>query len=268
MKHYCVSPESPLRLKRYDPDDCRLSPDKEKTKERTASLLKRLDELQEKLYAEGRQSLLIVLQGMDTAGKDGVIRHVMSGVNPQSCQVTSFKVPSREEAAHDFLWRIHQRVPPRGFIGIFNRSHYEDVLVTRVHRRIPRAEEKRRYKEINHFEKLLMSNGTTLVKLFLHISKQEQAERLQARVDDKKKRWKLSLSDLAERKYWKKYQQVYEETLSATSTEEALWYIVPANHKWYRNWLIAQLLVDTLEKMNPRLPPPDPNIDFSKLKIR
>jgi PPK2 family polyphosphate:nucleotide phosphotransferase len=268
MKEYRIKPGSRFRLKDCNPDDRRFCPDKDKAKEETGKLLKRLDRLQERLYAEGRQSLLIVLQGMDTAGKDGVIRHVMSGVSPQGCQVASFKVPSREEQSHDFLWRIHQKVPPRGWIGIFNRSHYEDVLVTRVHGHVIKQEEERRYKEINRFEKMLVLNGTTIIKFFLHISKEEQRERLMDRAKDPQKRWKLSLSDLSERSYWRKYQKVYEETIAGTSTDYAPWYIVPANHKWYRNWVTASIIVDTLEEMHPRIPPPDPQIPFSRLKIR
>jgi len=268
MKEYRIKPGSRFRLKDCNPDDRRLCPDKDKAKEETAKLLKRLDRLQERLYAESRRSLLIVLQGMDTAGKDGVIRHVMSGVNPQGCQVASFKVPSREEQAHDFLWRVHPKVPARGYIGIFNRSHYEDVLVTRVHGQVKGREEERRYKEINQFERMLTMNRTTIIKFFLHISKDEQKERLMDRARDPQKHWKLSLSDLSERKYWKEYQKVYEEAIAGTATDYAPWYVVPADHKWYRNWVTASVIVDTLERMHPQFPPPDPQIHFSKLKIR
>ena len=268
MKEYRIKPGSRFRLRDCNPDDRHLCRDKDKAREETDKLQKRLGRLQERLYAEGRRSLLIILQGMDTAGKDGVIRHVMSGVNPQSCQVASFKVPSAEERAHDFLWRIHPKVPPLGSIGIFNRSHYEDVLVTRVHGQVKGREEDRRYKEINQFEKMLTMNGTTILKFFLHISKEEQRERLMDRAKDPQKRWKLSLADLKERSYWGKYQKVYAETLAETSTDYAPWMVVPANHKWYRNWVIASTLVDTLEKMDPRFPPPDPRIPFSRLKIR
>lgn len=267
MKIYQVKPGSRLRLKHTDADDHRFCEDKEEGKKKTEKLLKRLDDLQEKLYTEGKRSLLIVLQGMDTAGKDGTIRHVMSGVNPQSCQVTSFKVPTAEEEAHDFLWRVHQKTPPRGFIGIFNRSHYEDVLVTRVHRMISDEEARRRFKEIRHFEMLLSAQGTVILKFFLHISRDEQKARLQERADDPGKRWKLSLADLAERKNWKKYQKAYEEALSATSTPEAPWYVIPANHKWYSHWLVAGVIVQTLEDMRLATPKPDPAIHFKKLRI-
>jgi PPK2 family polyphosphate:nucleotide phosphotransferase len=268
MKECRVKPGAKVRLKHWDPDDHSDFHDKEEARAPTEKLLARLDALQERLYAEGKQSLLMVLQGMDTAGKDGVIRHVMSGVSPQGCQVASFKVPSREESMHDFLWRVHQKAPPRGCIGIFNRSHYEDVLITRVHAQISRHVAHTRYKEINAFEKLLAASGTTIVKFFLHISKDEQRQRLQERVGDPQKRWKLSLADIAERGKWKDYQRAYEEAIAATSTEHAPWYIIPSNHKWYRNWAVARILIDTLEDMDPRFPPADPRIHFSTLKIK
>jgi len=267
MKLYQVKPGSRVRLKHAAAGDHRFCEDKEEGKKKTEKLLKRLDGLQEKLYAEGKRALLIVLQGMDTAGKDGTIRHVMSGVNPQSCQVTSFKVPTVEEQAHDFLWRVHAKTPPRGFIGIFNRSHYEDVLVTRVHGLIDDEEAVRRFKEIRHFEKLLSAQGTTILKFFLHISKDEQRARLQERADDPAKRWKLSPSDLAERKNWKKYQKAYEDALSATSTAHAPWHVVPADHKWYGHWVIADVIVQALENMRLVVPKPDPAIHFKKLRI-
>jgi len=268
MKRYLVKPKSKVRLAQMSPDDPHLCPDKDKAKEEIEKWLNRLDALQEKLYAEGKRSLLIVLQGMDTAGKDGVIRHVMRGVNPQSCRVVSFKQPSVEELKHDFLWRVHANVPPRGSIGIFNRSHYEDVLVTRVHGQISHSTARQRYKEIRHFETLLTHSGTQLVKFFLHISKKEQRERLQARLDDPHKHWKFNAADLKERDKWKAYQKVYEETLGQTSTKEAPWYIIPADRKWYRNWLIAKILVDLLENMHLKFPESDPDINFSKLKIK
>ena len=191
----------------------------------------------------------------------------MSGVNPQSCQVTSFKVPTAEENAHDFLWRVHQKTPPLGFIGIFNRSHYEDVLVTRVHHMISKSVAQQRMKEINHFEKLLAANGTTILKFYLHISKEEQRERLQERIDHPQKRWKFNVQDLAERKKWKAYQRAYEAMIHATSTDYAPWYVVPSDHKWYRNWVVGRVIVNALEKMDLRLPPADPRIHFKKLKV-
>jgi PPK2 family polyphosphate:nucleotide phosphotransferase len=213
-----------------------------------------LDDLGYRLYAEGRRSLLIILQGMDSAGKDGTIRHVMEGFNPQSCQVTSFKQPSLDELAHDFLWRIHRAVPRKGNVGIFNRSQYEDVLVVRVHEIVPKEEWQTRYERINRFEKMLSESGTTIVKIFLHISKDEQRKRLQARLDDAKKRWKFSRADIAERQYWGDYQRAYEAAMTRCNTDFAPWYIVPANHKWYRNLVISRILRKTLERMNPRFP--------------
>ncbi len=268
MKEYHVNPGSHFRLKHVDPSDSHLCKDKEDGKKQTEKILSDLADLQEKLYSNRSRALLIVLQGMDTAGKDGTIRHVMSGVNPQSCQVASFKVPTPEELAHDFLWRIHQKVPSLGTIGIFNRSHYEDVLVTRVHGQISSNVADKRMKEINHFEKLLSSSGTTILKFFLHISKDEQRERLQARIDNPSKRWKFNLNDLVERKKWESYQKVYEDMISKTSTDAAPWHVVPSNHKWYRNWVVGRIVVKALEKMDLRQPPADPSIHFKGLKVR
>ncbi|GLV58886.1 hypothetical protein KDH_57140 [Dictyobacter sp. S3.2.2.5] len=237
-----------VKLKKYDPGYVHPSFKHDEADEALAQLGREIDELQELLSAAQHHSLLMVLQGMDTSGKDGTIRHVFSNMNPQGCSVTSFKVPTPEEAAHDFLWRINNVTPPKGVIGVFNRSQYEDVLVVRVHNLVPEDVWQRRYKEINHFEKRLADNGTIILKFFLHISQDEQAERLQARVDEKDKAWKISSSDFVERQYWDDYQQAYEDALSQCSTNEAPWYIVPANHKWYRNLAIAQTLVDTMRK--------------------
>ncbi len=268
MKIYRVTPDTRIKLKHASPEDTHLCDDKDAGKKEIEKLLERMDALQDKLYAAKSRALLVVLQGMDTSGKDGTIRHVMRGVNPQSCQVFSFKVPTPEEQAHDFLWRVHPKTPPKGFMGIFNRSHYEDVLVTRVHKMISDKEAKRRFKEINHFEKLLCDNGTVILKLFLHISKDEQRVRLEDRIKTPEKRWKLSTADMQERQNWKAYERAYEEALSATSTDAAPWYIIPANHKWYRNWVVAHLVVSALEKMNLKTPKPDPHIDFKNLKVK
>ncbi|MBN9387767.1 MAG: polyphosphate kinase 2 family protein [Chloroflexi bacterium] len=205
-----------------------------------------LAELQEILYAAGHNGVLIVLQGMDTSGKDGTIAHVMSHVNPQGCQVTSFKAPTAEELAHDFLWRVHAHTPAKGMMGIFNRSHYEDVLIVRVHDLLPKADWEANYDHINNFEKLLAGTGTLILKFFLHISKDEQAERLQAREDDKDKRWKINAGDYKERNYWDAYQEAYEDLLEKCSTPHAPWYIIPADRKWFRNLAIARTLVETL----------------------
>lgn len=213
------------------------------------------------LYAENRRSILLVLQGMDTAGKDGTIRAVMKGMNPTSCQVSSFKKPSEEELDHDFLWRVHQVVPRRGNIGIFNRSHYEDVLVVRVHNLVPEKRWKRRYELINDFEKLLEETDTTIIKCFLHISKETQRERLQARLDDPDKHWKFNMGDLAERKKWDDYQEAYEAALEKCSTDHAPWFVIPSDRKWYRNLVVSELLKKTLKKMDPQTPAPEGDYD-------
>lgn len=235
-----------VKLKDYDPDHKEKDVDHDSAKDTLARLSSELSELQELLAAAQHHSMLIVLQGMDTSGKDGTIRHVLTSVNPQGCDVHSFKEPTQEEQLHDFLWRVHKVTPARGMIGVFNRSHYEDVLVVRVHNLVPEDVWSKRYKEINHFEKLLTNSGTIVLKFFLHISNEEQKQRLLAREDDRDKAWKLSASDWAERKYWDDYQAAYEDVLSKCSTDEAPWYIVPANHKWYRNLAIAQVLADTM----------------------
>jgi PPK2 family polyphosphate:nucleotide phosphotransferase len=198
---------------------------------------------------------------MDTAGKDGTIRTVMSGVNPQSFQITSFKTPSSVELDHDFLWRIHHAVPRRGEIGIFNRSHYEDVLIVRVHNLVPEKEWRSRYDRINEFEELLVDGGVTIVKCFLHISKDEQRERLQARLDNPNKRWKFNMGDLDERKLWDEYQRAYEDALTHCNTDHAPWHIIPADRKWYRNLVVSKILRETLEKLNPQFPVPATNLD-------
>lgn len=211
-------------------------------------------DLARRLYAENKRAILLVLQGMDTAGKDGTIRTVMRGMNPRSCQVVSFKQPSAEELDHDFLWRVHKEVPRRGNIGIFNRSHYEDVLVVRVHSLTPKSEWKRRYELINSFEKLLSECDTTIVKCFLHISKETQRERLQARVDEPESNWKFSFGDLEERKLWNQYQEAYEDALNKCNTKHAPWQIIPSDKKWYRNLVVSDLMCKTLEELAPQFP--------------
>ena len=228
--------------------------------------LERLRELQHLLYADGRHAVLIVLQAMDTGGKDGTIRHVMSGFNPAGCMVTSFKVPSDEERKHDFLWRIHHAVPPMGVIGVFNRSHYEDVLVVRVHKMVPKEVWKARYKQINEFERMLTETGTTIIKFFLHISKKEQAKRLKARIEDKKKNWKFSSADLAERKLWSEYQEAYEDALRECSTEWAPWTVIPADVKWARDEMVARVMVEQLETLDLRYPKPQKDLDLVVVK--
>lgn len=254
MKRYRVTPGRPFSWGDVRPDDRGDFKTEADAFEKTEAHILKLDPLQERLYAEGKRSLLIILQAIDTGGKDGTIRHVMRGINPQGCNVTSFKVPTPYERSHDFLWRIHNEVPAKGMIGIFNRSQYEDVLVTSVHREISRAEEKTRLREINAFERELVQNGTTILKFWLAISRDEQRRRLQARVDDPQKRWKFSAGDLVERRYWDAYMKTYARVCAATSTRHAPWFVIPANHKWYRNYLVAKIVAATLKKMNPKFP--------------
>jgi PPK2 family polyphosphate:nucleotide phosphotransferase len=225
--------------------------DKKQGHEQLAKLGERLDTLQEELYAAGTHSLLVVFQGMDTAGKDGAIQHVFRFCNPQGTQVTSFKVPTAEELAHDFLWRIHRAAPRVGQIGIFNRSHYEDVLVVRVHELAPKHVWEQRFDQINAFEQLLAQNRTIILKFFLHIDKDEQEQRLRERELEIDKAWKLSAGDWKERAYWDDYQRAYEDAIGRCATPHAPWYIVPANRKWFRNLAVAQVLVETLERFRP-----------------
>ncbi len=243
-----VEEGSKVNLKHYDPNYTDKLVDPDDAKEELAALGKELSDLQELLAAAQHHSLLIVLQGMDTSGKDGTIRHVFSHVNPQGCYVHSFKEPTPEELAHDFLWRVHKVTPDKGVMGIFNRSHYEDVLVARVHKLVPENVWNQRYAEINHFEQVLANSKTIMLKFFLYISSDEQERRLLAREQDKDKAWKLSVADWAERKYWDAYQEAYEDALSYCSTSAAPWYIVPSNHKWFRNLAVAQTLVHTMRQ--------------------
>jgi len=271
MKRYEVTAVGKFKLKAHDPDETgdykKTDQGKDKAKADTEKLIARLTGLQERLYANATRSLLIVLQGMDTSGKDGTIRNVMSGVNPQGCKVVSFKAPSSLERAHDFLWRVHREAPPHGHIGIFNRSHYEDVLITRVHGWVSDTIVKRRFNQIKEFEELLHENGTVILKFFLHISKAEQKERLEARIADPEKRWKWNSGDLEERKLWDGYMQAFEDVISATSTKQAPWYIVPANRKWYRNLVVAERVVEALEGLKLKTPPGPEGVDFSTLRI-
>ena len=225
-----------------------------------AAGLARLTDLQDRLWAEGKHKVLVVLQGIDAAGKDGTLRHVMGAFNPQGCPVTAFKVPSTEELAHDYLWRVHRAVPGKGEIGIFNRSHYEDVLVVRVHDIVPKAVWSRRYDQINAFEQLLADAGTTIVKFFLYIDRDEQRERFQARLDDPTKRWKFRVGDLEERKRWDEYIAAYEDVLARCSTADAPWYVIPSNRNWFRNLAVANILADTLDELNPRYPEPSEDL--------
>lgn len=262
MDRYRVPPNTPIDLQEWDPNDnSAYDAGKGAAKDRLDELNGELEELQELLFAEDKHKVLIVLQGMDTSGKDGTIRHVFEGVNPQGVRVANFKVPTHVELDHDYLWRVHQQVPGRGEITIFNRSHYEDVLVVRVHSLVPDEVWSRRYAHINEFERLLSDEGTTILKFFLHIDLDEQKERLEARLHEPNKQWKFNLGDLAERKLWPDYTRAYEEVLSSTSTDWAPWYIVPANRKWYRNLVVASVLVEALRGLNMRYPEPEDDLN-------
>lgn len=262
---YAVKPGSKVKLKSIKPDDRGQFDEKSEGRVETEKNVKRLGELQEVLYAQSEHAVLVVLQGMDTAGKDGAIEHVFEAVNPQGCQVTSFKVPSSLEKSHDYLWRIHNAVPERGMIGIFNRSHYESVLVERVKDLVPKSVWSKRYEQINEFEQMLGDEGITVLKFFLHISREEQAKRLQARIDDPTKRWKFNPADLAERARWDHYTEAYEDALEKCSTDYAPWIIVPADRKWFRNWVISETIVRAMEGLKLEYPPAVEGIE--KLKV-
>lgn len=249
-----VHPGEPIVLADVDPDASEHYKKKKDVKEELEYQRDRVVNLQERLYAENKRSLLIVLQAMDTGGKDGTIKHVFEGVNPQGCRVWSFKKPSDEEASHDFLWRYHQRAPQRGMITIFNRSHYEDVLIVRVKQLVQEEVWRKRYHVINEFEQMLTLNNITVIKFFLHISKDEQKRRLESRLQDPNKRWKFSSNDIKERLLWDDYQKAFEDAINNCSTAYAPWYVIPANNKWYRNLVIARTIADTLLAMNPQYP--------------
>lgn len=262
MKKYLVKPGDKVNLKNLNPNDkSYFRGDKEQSRNEFQKINAKLEELQEKLYAEHKHKVLIVLQAMDSGGKDGTIRHVFDGVNPQGVKVASFKVPTSEELDHDYLWRVHEHTPGKGEIVIFNRSHYEDVLVVRVHDLVPKSVWRRRFKHIRDFERILADEGTTILKFFLHIDLNEQKERFQARLDTPHKRWKFRLGDLEERKLWDSYQTAYEEAICKTSTETAPWYIIPSNRKWYRNLVISRIIVETLENLNMSYPKPEEDLE-------
>jgi PPK2 family polyphosphate:nucleotide phosphotransferase len=257
MKKYRVKPNSKVDLSKWDPEDLsEFDGNREEGRAALAYLNGKLAELQEILYAEHKHKVLIVLQAMDTGGKDGAIRHVFKGINPQGVRVASFKIPSAIEMDHDYLWRIHQQTPAKGEMVIFNRSHYEDLLVVRVHKLVPEEVWKRRYDQIKNFEKLLAEEGTTILKFYLHISSEEQKERLRARLEDPTKQWKFNPADLKERQLWKEYMRAYEDALEKTSIKYAPWYIVPANKKWYRDFVIASVVLETLKDLKMEYPQP------------
>jgi PPK2 family polyphosphate:nucleotide phosphotransferase len=256
-----VEPGEAPRLDKRDPGVRPEGLNKARGVELIAKHAERLAVLHDRLWAEGTRAVLLVLQGMDASGKDGTIKHVLAGVNPQGCRVATFRVPTTTELAHDYLWRVHAECPARGELGIFNRSHYEDVIAARVRELVPKSVWSRRYEHIRAFERLLVDEGTTVVKVFLHSSKEEQRKELQERLDDPTKRWKFRLGDLDDRKLWEEFMAAYEEAIHETSTDWAPWHVVPADHNWVRNLAVAELLVETLERLDPQFPPPDPGLD-------
>jgi PPK2 family polyphosphate:nucleotide phosphotransferase len=263
-KHFVVAPGSRAKLDRIDPRFPDISHDKSEIEKFIERNRARIADVQLRIYAERRHSVLIVLQGLDAAGKDGVVKHILSAMNPMSCAITSFKVPTSEEAAHDFLWRVHKVAPARGWFSIFNRSHYESVLVERVHHLVPKKVWSKRYEVINGFEQLLHRNDTTVIKLYLHMSKEEQLRRFKDRLDDPDKRWKISEADYAERVYWDDYRKAYEEALSKTSAKRAPWYVVPSDRKIVRNFLCSEIIADTLEEL--KISRPKPSVDLAEIR--
>jgi PPK2 family polyphosphate:nucleotide phosphotransferase len=267
-KRYIIQPDKNISLSDWDPAGTEgWKSDKNEAEQKLQKLNTELEALQELLFAEAKHKVLIVLQGMDTSGKDGVIRHVFEGVNPQGVRVAAFKVPTAPELARDYLWRVHQQVPARGEMVIFNRSQYEDVLVVRVHNLVPPETWKKRYDQINEFEQTLVEEGTTILKFFLHIDAEEQRQRLLARLDEPAKRWKFNPGDLKERQLWAEYQKAYEVVLSKTSQDIAPWIIVPANRKWYRDLIISSALVDTLKDLKMEYPQPAENLDTYRTEL-
>jgi PPK2 family polyphosphate:nucleotide phosphotransferase len=253
-KKFMVEPGAKVRLSKIDASYTGKDETHEQALPKIQTHVERMDKLQYLLYADNRQSLLVILQALDAAGKDGVIRHLFSGMNPQGTSVFGFKQPSKYEAAHDFLWRAHLRTPGTGEVVVFNRSYYEDVLVVRVHKLVPESVWSKRYDLINDFEKTLSQNGTTILKFFLHISPEEQLSRFKQRLDDPSRHWKISETDYSERELWPQYMEAYEDAIALTSTKHAPWYIIPANHKWFRNLAVSQIIADTMDEMGLQLP--------------
>ena len=256
QKMFQVAPGDKLKLGKIDPDFTDKHKNKASALERLGKYNQKLRELQYLLYAESKRSLLICLQALDAAGKDGAINHVLGNMNPQGTRIHGFKVPSHEEAAHDFLWRIHRRTPAKGEVVVFNRSHYEDVLIVRVHQLVPKSVWSKRFELINDFEKGLIANGTHVLKFFLHISPDEQLRRFKKRMDDPARHWKISEGDYSEREFWPKYTEAYQDAIRKTSTSHAPWYVIPSNRKWFRNLAISKIVVETLESLNMQFPPP------------
>jgi len=266
IDRFKISPGAKVRLKDFDPDFKDRHANHEAAQDEIDHYQKKLCEMQELLYADRRHSLLICLQAMDTGGKDGTINHVLAALNPQGCRVASFKQPSAEESSHDFLWRIYKDAPARGEVVIFNRSHYEDVLVVRVHKLVPEDVWRAYYDRINQFEKGLVEHDTQILKFYLHISKDEQLKRFKSRLDDPSKHWKISESDYKEREFWGDYTEAYEEALSRCSTERAPWFVIPANHKWFRNLAVARIITEHLEGLKLKYPKPTVNIEEIRRK--
>lgn len=261
---FMVKPGSALKLSKIDPGHAGGFKIKDEALKILAGNQQKLEDLQYKLYAEGKQSLLIVLQALDAGGKDGTINHVLSPMNPQGCRVAGFKVPTSEELSHDFLWRIHRETPKKGEVVIFNRSHYEDVLVSRVHNLTPRSVWSKRYEFINYFEKLLAASNTRIIKFFLYISKDEQLRRFASRLDESDKHWKISDGDYKERQFWDDYITAFEEAISKCNTAQAPWFVIPANHKWFRNLAVSQIVVETLESM--KMKTPEASVDIGEIR--
>src|SRR5437899_7753765 len=261
LKKLIVKPDSEIRLKHFDPDYHGKQESHKSALPEIQENRQKMEELQYLMYAENKHSLLMVLQGLDAAGKDGVVRHVFTGLNPEGCMAVNFKEPTPKELAHDFLWRVHPHVPSKGSVVIFNRSHYEDVLVARVHGLVPEKIWSKRYNEINDFERLITTeNKTTILKFFLHISKEEQLARFKKRLDDPNRQWKISESDYKEREYWDDYTKAFEDVLTKTSTDHALWFIIPSNHKWFRDLAISQIIVRHMKDMDMDFPEPTVNL--------
>jgi PPK2 family polyphosphate:nucleotide phosphotransferase len=265
-KKFRVEPNSKIELDKIDAGYKAEHENKDSAQPELEKYRQRLHDLQYLLYAENKRSLLIILQGMDGAGKDGTISHVLGAMNPQGCRVYGFKTPSAEELAHDYLWRIHQATPQKGYVTVFNRSHYEDVLVVRVHNQVPKEVWSKRYDQINAFERLLSDNGTHILKFYLHIDKEEQLARFKQRLEDPNRHWKISESDYTERGYWHDYQEAYQEAISKCSSNYAPWYIIPSNHKWFRNLAVSQILVDMLQSL--KMKPPTPTVNIEEIKAR
>ncbi len=263
-KEFRVKPDSKIKLKKIDPKDTPGCKSEDDAKRGLDDYGKKLTHQQVKLYAENKNAMLIVLQGLDAGGKDGTIKHVFTFLNPQGVMVTGFKQPTPFELKHDFLWRVHPHTPGKGEIAIFNRSHYEDVLITRVHKLIDKDTWTRRYEDIRAFEATLAEEGTTILKFFLHISKEEQLNRFAERLDDPDRNWKISESDYTERLLWDKYIEAFEDALSATSVKHAPWYVIPSDHKWFRNLAISQIMADTMEDLKLKFPPP--SVDLGDIR--